>query len=76
VSRRPRGEHPALEDGGYSWVMNEAWSSPHFGDSPERLLALAVLLRWRVDQLRGDTDECGQEWFDILGLPLEWAAAA
>ena len=43
-------------------------------ESPARLLAVGVLLRWAEDVRLGRKYglECGEEWFEVAEVPLEW----
>ena len=43
-------------------------------ESPARLLAIGVLLRWAEDIRLGRKYglECGDEWFEMADVPIEW----
>jgi hypothetical protein len=44
--------------------------------SPERLLALAVILRWIEDAQADPTVILGAEWIDIADVPRTWLLEA
>lgn len=44
--------------------------------SPERLLALAVILRWVEDAQSDPTVVLGAEWIDVADVPRTWLLEA
>ena len=54
--------------------MSEALGYPC--RDPVRLLALAVIARWKEDHERGMRDDLGEEWAELAEVPSAWILEA